>query len=143
MKRLMLFFLVLCVVFSPVMALAGWITANQVTVSWDYNDTSDLKEGERLIYRVVMADIVVDPDKANPALVGETLENTLVITMTERGQYRAGVKAVFQINIGDTWEDVAESLIAWSDDPTVTKDGIIFGIRFYPSPAIPKGLSTL
>ena len=129
--------------FFPVYSYAGWITANQCTVGWDKNNTSALVEGERLVYRVYLTNTVTDPSKTSPMLIGETQNNTLVVTLTIKGKYRAGVEAVLQVlaDNNTTWEDVGESPIAWSDDPTVTKDGIIFGIRFYPAPAMPTGLT--
>ena len=138
-------FLTICLVSLPVSAFAMWVTANQVTVMWDHNDKTGIVEGEeRLVYRVLMTNTVTDPNKTNPVVVGETEDNTLVLTLTIKGKYRAGVKAVLQAlnEDGVTWEDVGESEISWSDDPTVVKDGVIFGIRFYPAPDKPTGLTT-
>lgn len=143
MKKVLALLLVCFTLLIPVLSIAGWVTANQVTVSWDLNDTSDLVEGERLRYEVFLTNAVTDKDKTNPASVGMTETNQLQITLATKGKYRAGVCAVLEV-LGDdgvTWEEVARSEISWSDDPTVTKDGEIFGVRFYPSPNKPSGLT--
>lgn len=143
MKKVLAILLSCFTLFIPVLSVAGWVTANQVTVAWDLNDTSGLVEGERLRYEVFLTNAITDKDKANPASVGMTETNSLQITLAVKGKYRAGVRAVLEV-LGDdgvTWEKVAWSEVSWSDDPTVTKDGEIFGIRFYPSPNKPSGLT--
>ena len=144
MKLSIIVALIFLMVFAPVAAFAKWITANQVTVSWDANDTSQLEEGERLMYRVYLSNTVTDPDKANPAIVGDTADTKMVLTLANKGRYMAGVQAVLQVlgDDGTTWEEVGVSPISWSDDPTVTKDGVVFGIRFYPAPKKPVGIFT-
>lgn len=142
MKLTIIITLICLMVMAPVAAFAKWVTANQVTVSWDANDTSSIEEGERLVYRVYLSNVVTDPDKTNPAIIGDTAETSMVLTLAEKGRYMAGVEAVLQVlgEDGTTWEDVAHSEISWSDDPTVTKDGIVFGVRFYPAPKKPVGI---
>lgn len=145
MKKLLVVLLVLALIGMPAGSFAGWVTANQITVKWDLNDTSELVQGqEKLVYRVFLANAVTDPDKTNPVVVGEAEGNTLTITLNSKGKYRAGVAAVLFV-LGDdgvTWEEVASSETSWSDDPTVTLNGEIFGVRFYPVPKKPAGLTT-
>ena len=142
MKRFIIAMLICLMVLAPVSAFALWVTANQVTVSWDANDTSALETGERLMYRVYISNIKTDPEKANPVEVGITDQTSLAVTIAQKGKYMAGVQAVLQV-LGDdntTWEEVGVSDISWSDNPAVTKDGLTFGIRFYPSPKQPTGI---
>ena len=144
MKKLLVVLLVLALVGMPVVSFAGWVTANQITCSWDANDTSDIDAAtERLVYEVFLTNAVTDPGKTNPTSVGVTAETSLQITLANKGKYRAGVCAVLQALAEDgvTWEEVARSEVSWSDDPTVTLNGEIFGIRFYPAPQKPAGLN--
>lgn len=142
MKKLTILITILLLIALPINSYAVWVTANKVSVTWDPNDTSLLDTDERLVYRVYIANLKTDPEKINPSMIGETEETTMLATFVDKGKFLAGVKAVLQVlgEDGVTWEDVAESEMSWSDDPTVTKDGIIFKIRYYPAPNKPAGL---
>jgi len=127
--------------FAGLSMAQNWIAANQATVAWDAV-AYQLDTGERLIYRAYLANAKTDPDKANPALIGETEALEYQFTFTEKGSYFVGLKAVIQAlaEDGATWQDVAESEFGWSDDPTFAQAGATFGLRFYPAPVAPVGM---
>lgn len=137
MKKLAL---LLALTLLPVIAFGQeWVNSNQSTVAWDAV-TYEVDPGERIVYRTYLVNSKTDPDKTNPALIGDTTEPQYLFTFTQKGSYFVGVKSVVQIDNGGTWEDVTESAIGWSDDPTYAQAGETFGIRFYPAPAAPVGL---
>jgi hypothetical protein len=133
MKKLLLvlvFVLVASVSFGQ-----NWVNTNQATIAWDAV-VYELSEGETLIYKTYLVNAKTDPNKANPAFVGETAGTQYQFTFTEKGSYFVGAKSVVRAGT----EDVAESEIGWSDNPTFAQAGETFGLRFYPSPVAPVGL---
>ena len=136
-------FCILCAVFLLLPALAfsqTWHNTNQATVAWDAV-TYDITTGERIMYRTYLANANSDPEKLNPALLGDTPELLYTITLTSKGSYFFGCRSLVQVlgHDGVTWEDVSESEIGWSDDPTYAQAGETFGLRFYPAPPVPGG----
>ena len=112
-----------------------WVNTNQATVAWD-QVVYALDTGESLVYKVYLANSKTDPNKTNPALVGETSELQYQLTFTEKGSYFVGLQTVIRVD----GEEVAVSDIGWSDDPQYAASGQTFGIRFYPAPDAPVGL---
>ena len=133
MKKLL--FVLMFVLFASISFGQDWINTNQATVAWDAI-TYQLDTGETLIYKTYLVNAKTDPDKTSPALIGETAATEYQFTFTEKGSYFVGVKSVVRVDA----EDVAESGIGWSDDPTYASGGATFGLRFYPAPAVPVGL---
>jgi hypothetical protein len=116
---------------------ADWINTNQATVAWDAVAYDlDTSAGETLIYKTYLANAKTDPEKVSPAFIGETAELSYQFTFTEKGSYFVGLQSVVRVD----GEDVAESAIGWSDDPTFAQAGATFGLRFYPAPVAPVGM---
>jgi len=134
MKKLMIGFFIITL-FSTVGVAQDWYNTNQATVAWDPT-VYQLDAGETIVYRTYLANAKTDPDKANPALIGETAALEYQFTFTEKGNYFVGVQSVIKVD----GEDVSESTIGWSDDPLFAAGGATFGLRFYPAPDAPVGL---
>ena len=137
MKKIIIIFVI--VLFTTISFGQDWHNTNQATVAWDAV-VYQVDVGERLIYRTYLANSKTDPDKANPAFVGETVELNYQFTFTEKGSYFVGVQSVIQVDEAGTWADVSESEIGWSDNPTFAQAGATFGLRFYPAPVAPVGM---
>lgn len=116
-----------------------WVTANQSTVQWDAVtadiDGDPIAPGTHVEYKVFMANAITDPGHANPSEVAQVTATEHTITLGVKGSYHVGVQA---LHIEDgTNEQLAESSVAWSDDPASTQDvdgdgnGDPFGIRFF------------
>ena len=133
MKKLL--FVLVFVLVASVSFGQNWVNTNQATVAWDAI-TYQLDTGETLIYKTYLVNAKTDPDKISPAFIGETAATEYLFTFAEKGSYFVGVKSVVRVDA----EDVAESEIGWSDDPTYASAGATFGLRFYPVPAVPVGL---
>lgn len=140
-KNLGISLIVFSIIYLVVAAAFGqdWINTNQATVAWDAVQY-EIDQGERLIYRTYLANAKTDPNKINPAFIGETDQLQYQFTFTEKGSYFVGLKTVVQVEESGTWQDVAESEIGWSDDPLYAQGGQIFGLRYYPVPLAPVGM---
>jgi hypothetical protein len=112
-----------------------WYSANQRTVAWDPVTTDDagvpLPAGS-VNYKIFYK-LVVVPE---PVFISEIATNQVTITFPNEGSYFVGVSSVRKE--GQTV--VAESIPAWSDNPTYCEDGRTFGIRFYRFPGTPRNL---
>ena len=130
-------FMIFSIIF--LMATAGlgqtWVNTNQTTVAWDAVSYG-LDAGETLIYKTYLSNAKTDPNKTNPASIGETEALQYQFTFTEKGSYFVGLQTIIRVD----GEDVAASEIVWSDDPIVAAGGQTFGIRFYPNPPNPTGI---
>ena len=133
MKKLL--FVLVFVLVASISFGQDWVNTNQATIAWDAV-VYELSEGETLIYKTYLVNSKTDPNKANPAFVGETAGVQYQFTFTEKGSYFVGLQSVVRSGT----EDVASSEIGWSDNPTYAAGGATFGLRFYPAPAVPIGL---
>lgn len=116
-----------------------WVTANQATIQWDAItadvDGDPIPAGTHVEYKVFLANKLTDPNKTNPAELGQITGTEYTITLGVKGQYVAGVKAVHVED--NTNLALAESDFAWSDNPADCADtdgdgtGNDFGIRFF------------
>lgn len=119
----------------------SWITANQITISWDAVATlgngDSIPESDLIEYIVYLSDAVGDPDKTNPIEVETVNATSCVITLTDEGYYFAGLRTIRKLADGTP---ASESIIGWSDDPFVVLEGNTFGIRYFLPPAVVRGL---
>jgi len=140
MKRLLkaAFFLAMVFVVSTVAgSIAGamdWHVADGVSVKWDAVTTdaagNPFAEGG-IEYAVYSARI----DKVDPMLLWRGPETQAALTLMQQGRFLLGIKSILVVD----GKDVAESDMAWSDDPEIVADGAVFGVMFFTAPAKPGG----
>lgn len=128
MKKFFIFLLpILFLIYSATYIYADvtFYNSKQVTLTWDVV-TEDV-DGDQITgvtYRLYLVNANTDPDKSNPVVVAETVDNIETITLT-KGRYYVGVQAC----LGDLISD-----INWGDE-SMYQDGVeIFGLRFAVSP---------
>lgn len=113
---------------QPVQAQMNWRTANQITIGWDpvttLSDGQPLPAGEVFVYKIY---IRTDPAGTPVATDQIITSNTATITFTSDGAFDVGVSTV---RFGNN-AIISESTIAWSNDPTVTQGGAIFGAKYF------------
>jgi hypothetical protein len=124
-----------CIFYLPLAAQAvDWYSANQATMAWTPVTTMDngkaIPEGSIVKYQTYLNDAVADPDKKNPIDAGIVDIAEKTFTLTAEGKFYGGVRALRYIGT----ELVSQSIIIWSDDPLVCKDGKTFGLKFYLIP---------
>jgi len=119
-----------------------WITANQVTLSWD--PVTTLENGDPIPDgNVIKYEIFHVPENGSKTLdyklLGETLDPNYVLTFADEGNFILGVRASRWINniLRGT------SVINWTDDPSVMKDGAAQGIMFFRLPGETNNLEIL
>jgi hypothetical protein len=126
--------------FTPATAPAAvdWVSANQVTVSWDAvtTDTNGNPLPAAEIRYVTFYANESDTAKANPVTVGTTTGVEQVFTFAGEGRFILGVRA--ERVQGTTV--VATGPISWSDNPAVCADGKTFGVSRYAAPGHAGGL---
>ncbi len=96
-----------------------------------------IPETDIIEYRVYLANALTDPDKTNPTEIGITVETTYVITLNTEGKFFVGLQTLRMIS-DRTF--ITESVIGWSDDPEIVKDGAIFGLRYFVPPLPPTNV---
>ena len=103
-----------------------WHTTNQFTVAWDPVTVQD----GTVSYKVLVANALTDPDKANPVEAeGSPTANTqITLTLATQGQYYVGVKSVLTLTDGTKIESDDTN---WSDDPAGNQGEVAFGIQYY------------
>lgn len=105
--------------------------ANQYTLVWDavteLEDGSPLPEGDDLPLYIVYK-VKFGEDKSTKVEITRTINTMQLLTFTEEGKYLVGVEVVRTID----GEEVAKSVISWSDDPAVVLNGP-FGVMYYLS----------
>jgi len=119
-----------------------WHIANQATIAWDEVKTIivddgtsvDLPAGDEVRYRVYVA-----TNKESPVL--QTTEPITAmqytVTLSGEGKYIVGVRSVRYG--GEPLVEVSQSVIAWSDDPSVVQ-GDTFGFKKYYLPSSTMGV---
>jgi hypothetical protein len=118
----------------------NWHIANQATVGW--NAVTLLDNGEPIPatdtvrYVVLMSNAITDPNKTNPVELGTTDALEYVITLNTEGRYLVGIKSERLVE----GTKVAESTVAWSDDPAAVKDGKTFGLTYFRPPQAVGGI---
>jgi len=145
MKKLFLILVLAVFLVFPISALAQeWVTANQVTVTWDaviaFQNGDPIPATDIIEYGVYLAD-EVDTDKINHIPLGVTTDTLYTITLDKNlpeGKYFAGLKTIRKLANGTT---VAESIVVWSDNPDIVLDGKTFGVSHYFIPMVVNGIS--
>jgi len=116
-----------------------WLTANQVTLSWE--PVATLENGEPIPEgNVIKYEVFYVPENGDKSvgfiLSGETLDTKYVITFGQEGNFVLGVRATRWIN-----EQLrGKSKIVWTDDPAVMQDGKAHGVTFFHLPGNVHGL---
>ena len=142
MKNILLVAVSLLLLFSAgsVLADTTWHTANQKLVGWDASLGSEVTPQipqAQISYRVFLANALTDPNKANPAKIGETAETQFLITLNTPGKFVVGVSAINTVD----GEVVGESPIAWSDVAADVLNGEVWGLQYFPAPKKVGGLT--
>jgi len=141
MKKILLSLLIVTFLgMGSAYSLDNWKDTNQVTIAWDQvttlSDNSMLPAGHSLKYKIYLANAVTDPDKTNPAELGETDQLNYTITLNVEGKYLVGVSTT---RYDETGAFLNESEINWSDvNGESTPDP--FGLRHWFRAAVPKNL---
>ena len=139
MKRLLTTILTFALLIgSTSIALSGWFTANQATVSWNpvTMTTSDTPiPPEEISYKVFLSNATTDPNKTSPAEIASTPDSSCIITLNVEGRFYVGVQAIRTVDS----EIVGQSVVSWSDDPLVVET-TTFGLRYFIPPGQAKKL---
>lgn len=139
LSSMLLLALLLFAVVMPAQAVDNWHTANQATLQWNAVTTNINGDTvtDAVEYVVYMANAVTDPNKTNAVEVWRGTETQALLTLNTEGQYFVGVKAVRKLADG---EAVAQSEVAWSDNPLCVEGEVTFGLRYYLPLMAPGGL---
>lgn len=103
--------------------------ANQRTIAWD--------PAENATAYVVYAREAAGPEAI---YLGETDQTHFTATLETEGVFRLGVRSIRREPVNGVLTTVAESDIAWSDDPLACLDGETFGIYYFLSPPMAANL---
>jgi len=133
MKRLILALVLVIVISVPAIPVYSqtWLPTNQITIFWDAV-TAATGTIEYEVYRV---DAINDPQKQNPEDLGRVTAPTITVTFSVEGRYFFGAKSIRVVD----GEDVSESPITWTDDPTNCQNSEAFGVKYYTPPSAPGG----
>jgi hypothetical protein len=131
--------LIITLLLVPCASSVEWKATNQATVAWDAVTTIEggdpLPANNTVKYRVYLSNAITDPDKANPALLGETDQLQYVLTLNSEGKYFVGVQSVRY----DNAVEVSVSSVNWSNvNGAATPNP--FGLVHYAPPAAPANL---
>lgn len=137
MKRLTIAFIIVLALVTPSWAQVNWKTANQVTVAWDavaqLSNNNPLPGGNTIEYEIYYA----PPAKAPLTLAATVITTQTVVTFADEGRYLIGLKS---IRYDGTHTKLSESVMVWSDDPTVCQGGVTFGVVYFLAPKNPGGM---
>lgn len=121
-----------------------WVTANQVTITWDaviaFENGDPIPATDIIGYGVYLAR-EADTDKIDHIHLGVTTDTLYTITLDKNlpeGRYFVGLKTIRKLADGT---HVAESIIGWTDNPDIVLDGKIFGLSHYFIPMMVNGIS--
>ena len=140
-KKISVVFLSLFLFFPVLVFGQEWITTNSSVISWDavtaMSNGDPIPDTDIIEYVVYLSNAITDPDKSNPIEIGtiDALEYT--VTLNVEGKFFVGLRTLRK-DAGGTL--LGESIIGWSDDPTIVSDGHTFGIRHFLPPMVPTGL---
>jgi len=141
MKRHKYILIALIILFIPFYVYAmDWEKANQITVAWDpvtgLEDGGVISETDVIKYNVYLVD---SKNLEDIALLTEIpiLETQFTATFTEEGFFYLGAQTV---RLNDAGEELATSVIVWSNDPLAVQDGKVFGVKFFNHPSPPSKL---
>lgn len=116
-----------------------WKPANQVTLAW--GPVTKTEAGDPIPPEdSILYEVFIIPENGNKSIdgisQGETGDLQKVVSFSVEGRFFLGVRA-YRVKDG---VKVASSLIAWTDNPEVVKDGITQGVVFFFGPGSPKTL---
>jgi hypothetical protein len=111
-----------------------WHPANQVTVAWDAV-TSESGAVQYVVYRQQVTHTTGEVI-GEPVEIVTTANTQAVITFDMQGAFILGAKTQL---VDDAGTVLAESTMAWSNDPAACANGETFGIRYFVV-GIPGGL---
>lgn len=118
-----------------------WVTVNQATITWDavtkLSNNTTIPETNRVKYEVYLSNVITDSDKSSPVKVGATNATSYTITMTTQGKFFVGLRTMLEDANGTF---LNKSVIGWTDDPAIVRDGHTFGLRYYFPPLPPTGV---
>lgn len=113
-----------------------WFEADQVTIGWTpvttLEDGSPVPEGDIINYTIHLME---ESSGATMVVESVVMGPPYTITLPGEGGYRVGVQTV-RLYAGYA----AEAPISWSNDGSVTLDGIPFGVLRVRLPAKAKGM---
>jgi hypothetical protein len=114
-----------------------WTTANQINVAWDavtqLADGRPIPAGTTVSYKVyTRPDGMSTPN----TFILETAVLEAPVTFSIEGKHLVGVSAVRN----DSGVPVGETAISWSDNPAVVSTAGTWGVVYYVSLMIPRGL---
>ena len=140
MKKILwtILFFSLLIFVSLAQAETEWKPTNQAPFKWvasaSLSDTSTIPSNDTITYNVY----VKNEDGTHETLVHPEVDCcSTTITFPFEGRYYAGVSTLRLTPTGK----ITESPIVWSDDPTATHGGIVFGYEHYYYAMPPSGLS--
>lgn len=127
-------FIILALMLAGVLVFAAaasaeievWHPVNQVEVGWDA--VTQTVDGAEITTGSVEYDVrAAGIDRSSPQVLWRGPETAATVTLPAEGKFLLGVKA-YRVVDG---EDVSESEISWSDDASVVKAGLPFGVIHY------------
>jgi hypothetical protein len=110
-----------------------WATANQTTIGWDAV-IATVEDGA-IQYGIYLVPANAS-DRTTAVEVMVTADLSAIITLPHQGKYIAGVRTLLFVD----GERVAQSEVAWSDDPVSVLSGVTFGLRYFDPPGKAVGL---
>ena len=141
------FVLIFCWVFLTVpgfVASQEWVTANQVTITWDavvaFENGDPIPATDIIGYGVYLVN-ETDTDKTNYIRFGVTTDILYTVTLDKdlpEGRYFVGLRTIRKLADGTT---VTRSVIGWTDNPDIVLDGKTFGLNHYFIPMVVGGIS--
>lgn len=135
MERLISIFVILFLLMTAGIVVVAYgdqmHPANQRTIAWDPAENAT---GYRVYARKI--------GSQEPILLDETDRAEFTATLDTEGVYRLGVRSIRREVVNDELTTVAESEIAWSDDPAVCAAGEIFGVYYFLPPPVVANMRT-
>jgi len=142
MKKYKYILIVLIILFIPLYAYAmDWSKVNQITVAWDpvtgIEGGSLIPETDVIKYNVYSMNSKKLPEEIILLTPVPILETQFTATFVEEGFFYLGAQTV---RLNDAGEELATSVIVWSNDPLAVQDGKVFGVKFFNHPSPPSKL---
>jgi len=134
MKKLFVLMVITIILMIASISVADdWYATNQVTVRWDavttLIDGSSVPEGDLVTYSLYARSV---QSSTEILVVPGTSDVETQISFVNEGDDHIGIRAIRTVPaVGEIPERTFYSVIGWSDDPLVVKDGVTFGVSFY------------
>lgn len=141
MKKNLLFVAVLLLTLSipNIVFSHEWITTYQATVSWE--PVTEFTNGQPIPVDDTIEYVIYLVEEDSETREGFcdlwfTAETEYTISFEKEGRFFVGLKTLRKDFDGVL---LSESVVGWSDDPLIVKDGETFGIRYFYTPLAPCG----